>query len=659
VADDSPDHDHARRNHPAVDDDPPGGHRRCDVCRASTPDRKGPRVLAGVEARPGESLIGLVARTSGANWLPRVRAILDATTTAWHSHYNLAARDDMDFAQLAFACRLDPHEVEARRYRPDEIMPEMPGVRFHGATIPVYDLELRACRVAPSWLRAGYHSALGHHGLATHCPQTGELLLDACPRCGTKLTWTRSAFHACHACGLDIRHHRGETVSSRAFSETRTMLDLIHPDPARHAETAAGLHASLRELDRGLVFEIGWRMGCALTGHGPRGRDTAKRLPTATRLLILEAASDALAAWPSSFTDALQGIAPNVRRPSLAVATAARQITTFKNAWPDLKEAFHGAAPGLKGGPLRAVKASLTKGVNSRELEDALGVSQKIVERLRGTELKAAIVTGDVNSHQIFEGAGLDRLRSLLGDRIGVGTIAEQMGISRHGVEQIACLGEIEVFDDGAVSAAYAQRQARRSDYEHLLTRLAEAATHLDETAGMPIDQAMKSIGGREKPWGPALAAMLAGDIAFSLDEGDGRFMERVRILATNLGRIVELRFDVADYPAFAFETWINGRDTEELLNINPKTTGVARRAGSMPAPLDGAHDRHVIRGLALRHISATEVLARWNGQDRRLPPPLRGSHRLPRLNALGWDRDAVEAKMAIELGGEDGDRRR
>jgi hypothetical protein len=620
----------------------------CDICHASSPNRSGPRVLTGLDPIPGESLIGLVARTSGANWLPRLRPILAATTSYWHVHYNLAARDDVDFAKLAFVCRLPPQAVEERRYRPDEIMAEMPGVGFHGATIPVYDLELRACRVTPSWLRAGYHSALGHHALATHCPQSGELLIDSCPRCGTGLNWTRSAFDTCHRCDLDISRHQGETVPQRLAEATRPMVDVVHPDPARHVPAAQALPPLLRDLDRGLVFEIGWRMGCVLTGNGLYDRDTAKRLSVPTRLEILGAGAKAIAAWPGSLTDALQGLAPGSNGPALEIASAARRLPTFKNAWPDLKAAFHTAAPGLKGGPLRAVKASLTNGVNSGELERTLGVSQKVVARLRGTELTAAIAVGDVNSHQIFEGAGLERLRWLLGDRIAVGTIAERMAISRHGLEQLACLGEIEVFDRGAVNVAYAQRQARRSDFDRLLARLAEASIAIDKADGMPIHRSMRAIGGREKPWGPVIVAMLRGDIAFSLDEGDGKFLERVRILSGHLHKVVALQFDTTDHPDFAFDATINGRDTEELLNIFPKSTRVARDEGALPAPVDGAHIRAVILNLASKNISESEVLARWNGANRRLPAPLQGRRRLLRISKLGWDRTAVEMAMVI-----------
>ena len=620
----------------------------CQVCRSSLPDLSGPRVMTAVAPMPGESLIGLVARTSAANWIHNLRPILSGITPRWHMQQNLAVRDDIDFAQLAFSCRLPRHEIEARRYRPAQAVGEMPGIVFHGATIPIYDLELRSRRVAPSWLRAGRHSGLGHHALATHCPASGELLIDSCPLCDCALGWTQSALHLCHACGFDMSRHKSVTIAPRVATTTRLMLDLICPDPARHDPATRRLPPLLRSVDRGLVFEIGWRMGCVLTGNGLYDRDTAKRLPVAKRLEILSAGSKAITAWPDSLTDALRGLRPGVGAPSLDIATQARRMPKFKNAWPDLKAAFHAAAPGLTGGPLRAVKASLRNGVNSRELEGALGVGQRVVERLRGTALTPAITVGDVNSHQIFEGAELNDLRSLLGDSIAIGTIAERTAISRHGIEQLACLGHIEIFDDGPASEAYLQRQARKSDLDGLIARLIDAQSEIDGSERVRVRHAMKGIGGREKPWGPAIAAMLDRGIAFLIDPADDRrLLDRLHVARSDVEKLVALRFDTSEYPHFGFETSINGRDTEELLNINPKMTCAARADGSLPAPSAQGYDRQAIIKLARRHIAAPEVLARWNGVDRKLPPPLRGRGGARRTNSLGWEREAVERLMA------------
>lgn len=634
----------------------------CAVCQASSPDRSGPRVITGLTPNLDESLIGLLARTSGRNWLPSMRAILATTTSTWHVHYNLAVRDDIDFSQLAYACRLAPHEVEERRYKRVELTQFLPGVNYHGAIIPAYDLELKPRRMCSSWARAAYHSAFAHHGLVTHCPVSGEILLDSCPRCRTKFKWTQSEFRICHNCGLNLVHTVGEAVPAATRDATQLILDVIHPHPKRHAQAMAKLHPLLARLDRGTVFEVGWRMGCVLTGHGLSDRDRAVQLPLETRLTILTAGSKVLANWPGSVTEALKGKFGNPETSTVANAKGIAQIANAKNAWPALKLALRQAAPGLTAGALSAVKSSLVDGVNSGEIAQVLGVGQKVIERLRVTpDLRPVFSVGSINSHHVFEAAGLASLKKLIDDRISIGAIAERLDVSHHGIGQLACLKEIQIYDSEAMRSGFVQRQAKRSDFQDLLDRLINAAQNaasgnpLDSDSksdaprgpGLTMHAAMKAIGGREKPWGPVILAMLSGELPFQLDRtNEGRFMSRVTVARADLHKLVSMSFDEGEFPGFDFEPSINGRDAEELLNIYPKTMQAAKLEEVIPVSVKGLYDRVTIRELAALYVSSAEVLARCTGKGRGMPPPFTGPERLIKASALGYLREVAEAAV-------------
>lgn len=581
-----------------------------------------------------------------------VRPILAACGGPFHAHTNLAVMDSVDFDQLAFACRLAPDEVDSRRYlRAGDARSDMPGVHFHGTIIPRYDLNLRK-RVTPTWLRAGYHSALGHHGLVTHCPISGEILLDTCPRCERALNWTKSALAICHRCGFDLSCHDGAVVSEEEFAATRPMIDLVHPDQARHQTAVEAMPAQLHGFDRGLIFEAGWRMGCLITGHGQRDRDEAKRLPVERRLKILAAGSSALLNWPNSVTDALQGVVRGTVEGDDRLAVAARNFTNFRGQWKELRNLVRSSVPQLEIGGLQAVKATLGVGVNSAQLEKVLGVSQKVVGRLRETELQPVIKGGTTNLHEVFEAAELAGLRQDLDDRIPFGSIAERMNISRHGVEQLACLRELTIYDTGPVRIAFRQRQAKASDWHRILTRLESTSVEIEEDCSLAIGRAFRAIGGREKPWGPLIQAMMRGEIAFSLDDGVGRFMDRVRVRRDDLDKILNLNFQCRDYPGFTFERHINRRDTEELLNLNPKSFSAALKNGTIIAPGSSSYDRRKMLAAAAKYISESEILARWNGVDRRLPAPLRGKKRIKKICTLGWERAVIEVAMAGGLPG-------
>lgn len=632
----------------------------CPACQASSPNTSGPRVLSEVVPFPDESLTGLIARVSGRNHQARLRTVLSAATQTWHVHYNLAVRDDIGFDQLAFACRLAPHEVESRRYRPAELSPKLPGVRYHGAVIPAYDLALRACRTCPAWARAGYHSALGHHGLVTHCPISGEVLVDRCPRCSRKYAWTRSAIHTCHLCGLNLADYQGLVVSERARDASSLLINLVHPHPQHHSRAFEKLHPSLAGADRGTVFELGWRMGCAFSGRGMGARDAAVNLPLTTKLRIFAKGSKALAEWPASFERALKGLRSSASDREAALAENVLLIASSQNSWPALRELIRSARPGLGLSRQKALKFGLVKGANSGELQKVLGVSQRVVDRLRSAaQLTAVRTSGTVNSHQIFEASGLAELESIFKDHVSVGAIAERLDISSHGVEQLACLGKIEIFDQEAARAAFVRRQARQSDYDRLVRDLNAVGAVPPEggrggsEASLSMHMAMKVVGGREKPWGPVILAMLSGELPFELDLArNERFMCRVRIAEANLPKLENMRFDQEHFPAFRFETYINGRDAEELLNIYPKVMQAAKQDKVIPKAENGLYDRNVIQDLAKRFMSAAEILAKAGYGSRSMPTPFKGRGAPRKVSALGWDRKEAEKLLSTCMSG-------
>lgn len=208
-------------------------------------------------------------------------------------------------------------------------------------------------------------------------------------------------------------------------------------------------------------------------------------------------------------------------------------------------------------------------------------------------------------------------------------------------------MGEIEIFDAGPVKTAFKQRQARRSHFQALSDQLGETSSEIDPESALSIRAAMKMIGGREKPWGPALVAMTSGKVTFHLKNGSGRFADRILIEADQLDKIVAMDFDRSGYPRFAFESLLNRRDSEELLNLNPHSFSKALKEGHIKRPRAGLHARNQIAELSRCHISRTEILARWSHTDRRLPYPIRNWEHFSECTVLGWHRGQVEERMA------------
>ncbi|MGJ3629274.1 hypothetical protein AB5I41_24880 [Sphingomonas sp. MMS24-JH45] len=192
-----------------------------------------------------------------------------------------------------------------------------------------------------------------------------------------------------------------------------------------------------------------------------------------------------------------------------------RRLMRGRNVPSEMGHAVLAAAPGLTVSRAATVKSLVKHGANAEETTRKLGVSQRIFERLAAAdELTLVLDTGTVNKYSAIDAAVLTPLADRIADRISVGTISQDLGISRHGVEQLCCLSVLEPHHDSAMRAAFADDHVRRSDYATLLRDIdrAKLPWETTEEAVVPISmrQALMTIGGREKPWGPILMAMRA-----------------------------------------------------------------------------------------------------------------------------------------------------
>lgn len=618
-----------------------------------TAQLSGPRVMFATTAQAGESLIGLIVRAARLNRLPRLQPLLGACTSAKHAELYLATREDIDFDQLAYAGRLSRDDVEARRYLRVMLTANLPGVQFHGAHIPAYDLNLRPRRLATSWITGGgIHCALGHHGLVTHCPISGDILIDRCSECGSKLTWTNLKMSRCGTCDCALAAGTIERVTRRELDATRLMLDLVHPDPARHQPAADSLHFSLAHMDRGTVFELGWRFGTMLVGNENTSRSNAKCLPVSTRLRILEAGSSILRRWPETVQSLMQGLAPGSSAPDAKLPNAVR-IAATRNAWPAVREAVFAAVPGLCISAREGIRSVAANAANSAEMTRDLGVGQQVFARMRAANIFALISnSGSSNIHQIFDATRAERLKAHLADCVPLSAASERLGISCHGVEQLCCLAELQSMDDEAVIAGFKSRQISRSSFLTLWRRVEDRMLNSgrgSETIPefQPIRRALRACGGREKPWGPIVVAMLSGRLPFAIDSGGtGPLMNRVLIAAGTAHVFATLHFNDRAYPTFEFSSRINRRDAEEMLNVDPSTFSRALANRELPALSGRTYDRGQILELACTRLSIGEALMRWSPGSRTLPQPLKGKRAPLRLGKLGWERASVEQIM-------------
>lgn len=226
------------------------------------------------------------------------------------------------------------------------------------------------------------------------------------------------------------------------------------------------------------------------------------------------------------------------------------------------------------------------------------------------------------------------------------GSLAERLGIARHGVEQLVCLGAIAAVRGAFVRELYSGLQVSTSSADALIRQLEAAADSsiADDPESIPLRRALMMIGGREKPWGPIMVALRDGIVPFGLAQGY-TFSSRIRIRPGSVTWITDAVFDRSHHD-FEFAGELNRRDAQELLNLKPVLMMTALDEELGKARADGRNLHLVpVLDIARGRISGGEILARW-GDGRRMPPPLRDRRRFRRLGVTGWSRHEIETEL-------------
>lgn len=596
--------------------------------------------------------MGLVFRTASSNLHECTAPILDAAGLPHHVAVNLAIRPELDCARLAHVLRLPEGRILSRRYDDVKSTSGPPTVDFFGAPVARYDLALRGRRIAPMRLAADplpYHRAVWELGLLPVDLVTGEWLVDRCPRCSGRLGWYRSrdlAICGDPACSFDLRDAEPSHLPEKRFEMIASIGRLLDPAPALHEAALASLPPSIRGLGRGSAFELVWRLGRATMPDGMATRDEHKSLPRDEIVDALCAGVAFLPDWPESLDRYVREGTASSPNGAVAFVQALRGLGHYRQSWAGHGEVIRASAPHLVTTDRRAYLSVIEDGVDGAAARTILGTGTATLNRARDRGLlTVSAAGGTVNVHAAFSKSELEKVRSQLEDRLRSGSLAERLGVTQHGVEQLVCLGAVDPASGEFVRELYAGLQITKSSADALVRRLETKAVSsiADDPDSIPLRRALMLVGSREKPWGPIMLALRDSAVPFGLSPDGRSLAARIRMPPDTLAWLIRANFDRANH-AFPFATEINRRDAQELLNLTPCLMLAALKSDLAEAHLEGRRLRlDATLGVARRRISGGEILARW-GAGRRLPAQLRDRRRFRRLGATGWHRGEVEA---------------
>ncbi len=160
-----------------------------------------PTLLHRPQPFPDESLSGYLLRVAELNGFATAKWISELASL--RRKFAIVRQDMRPMAELL---GIDVAELERRCYWPTNWAGDRQMHLFFGLPIPVRALNLLRPRICPDCLKASPHIRQSWDlALTAVCPEHRCVLLDACPECGSALSWNRSAVCQCHHCGYDLR----------------------------------------------------------------------------------------------------------------------------------------------------------------------------------------------------------------------------------------------------------------------------------------------------------------------------------------------------------------------------------------------------------------------------------------------------------------------
>lgn len=520
------------------------------------------------EAPPiaGESLRGLVARACQTNHLPNSWGLLQHLGQRHRPRVNVSEDENVNPAELAFAMRVQEQEVSMRRY-PDLGKQHL---SFYGLDVHSDTIDKRVRWFSPTLLRTKqHHLAMWELSDVPFCLQGWDMLQNTCwcEKNGIVQKWvrTQTAVDLCDQCGDPLRWLDAFHVPGNMRAALSIIEPLVDPSPERRAASLNRLPAGLRHRDRSAVFYLLTRMARAFD---PDAMNRSNEMPT-ERLEGLHRACLALSHWPKGLSEQ--------RWDERTTDGAARII---RSLWGRLEHSF--AAP--QSVVAARQPASLTL-AHTNLVRDYVGVRRAIeITQLSRGVLLAIWESGLVPRHQRTHGSAnlpafdpdeIESIGNQWRGRLELKSIGNRFGMPAYGVEQLLALGVMTA--DGIAIPGTGPFFSEGAD-ERTVVRAEEACTRWRQRRGeldrpVPLRKALLQIGGRSKPWGPILRAMLGDADApatLPFDLGDGvRLADRLLVDERDVPIIRSMTFDRAHHRHFAFNDRMVQRDALELLNTD------------------------------------------------------------------------------------------
>jgi hypothetical protein len=538
--------------------------------RMMAPERRGDR-LRPLMFRPdpapvpGESLLGLVARTMVRNGFTSLRKVIGLADLGSKSTNGLPTQiTDEEAARLAYVLKVSPAEITSRLHRVVSCLDrEAEFIDFFGVTIRAQYREKRYRRVSPLALRRSpHHRAI--HDLApfSFCPETMETLLDKCPVCRRHLQWaTTRGVAFCESCRdedyeprVDLRDHPQRLVEVEDEAGLRLLTDLVDPDPGRRARAVANVDPLLSGAAPGDLFELAILLARAAMTPSRKAAEQIRRMrgPEDCAFLtphLLSVMGRTLMEWQAGIGRLCEQARERAdERPKLYGTF--KEIGHIRNAaWsltltPALREAVRMALAedmrrtAFEQSPFRKrVHRHREDLVDTMEAAAILGVKHAHMPKLaaRGA-LKALAMEGADRTLTLYDRAEVEAVAQVKRDMTAATKAARAVGLPVEALEALADASMVARAEGPALLLGMGSLYIRQSSLNKLVASILDRVSPGRPVAGTRrICSVLNRLPPGDKPWLGIVRALASGELA-AWGEGerlvDRLFVDEARLTA-------------------------------------------------------------------------------------------------------------------------------
>lgn len=565
----------------------------------------------------GESARGLVCRALGDGGVPLSFNVLRRVGMQHRNVVTISESDELDVDALAKVIRVDPADLEARRY------PSLGRDRlsFFGLEVPSRSIEKKVRRFSPAALAESAHiRAAWELKDLPFCPAGWDMLVDTCV-CGIRQGWIRlNGVHRCDDCGRLLK----DTPTSVVPVELRPALslfgDITSPRLPDRERALASLPERLRVLGASDVFRgIARLRRSASNGMGDGSEDLAALHDAC--VLALTWRSDA-AAWLEASKHAVRRRSPTPA--DLSTADARRDVQASSGrGQPAPRLATRFARERIDAPRLLGIRPAyeLAKLTPETLLAGRARGHLSPLEHVRGGRLVPA-----------FDPDEVARFADAVRARLSCEAVANRLGLGRRAVLEIAAAGHMTASGLALREGESSFSEQDVTDFEDRIRVSARGA--LVDPIG--LEAAFRLIHGRTKPWAAFVATLLAGDLPSAVKHDGERLFDGLVVDRSSVRLLVDLQS--SDFDA-ATDRVTQG---EALAIINAPRSSRALRVLASEGVNPVTYALVDVLDLARRGISTLEIAARV-GQS-----PGRTHRLMARLGVASvaeglWDRAEVD----------------